>query len=53
LTRAPHDARTGAAGVVDASADHIVAAEPVTAHIHEIHLMVIHVWCAAIEEALP
>jgi D-sedoheptulose 7-phosphate isomerase len=47
-------ALTGAAGLVDATADHIVAVpSTVTAHIQEIHLMVIHVWCAAIEEVLP
>lgn len=46
-------ALTGAAGLVDATADHVVAVpSTVTAHIQEIHLMVIHVWCAAIDEAL-
>jgi D-sedoheptulose 7-phosphate isomerase len=46
-------ALTGAAGVVDGSADHVVAVpSTVTAHIQEIHLMVIHVWCAGVDEVL-
>lgn len=44
-------ALTGAAGLVDATADHVVAVpSTVTAHIQEIHLMVIHVWCASVDE---
>lgn len=46
-------ALTGAAGLVDATADHIVAVpSTVTAHVQEIHLMVIHVWCAAVDDML-
>jgi D-sedoheptulose 7-phosphate isomerase len=46
-------ALTGAAGLVDATADHVVAVpSTVTAHIQEIHLMVIHVWCAAVDDML-
>ena len=46
-------ALTGAAGLVDGSADHVVAVpSTVTAHIQELHLMVIHVWCAAVDEVL-
>lgn len=47
-------ALTGAAGLVDGSADHVVAVpSTVTAHVQEIHLMVIHVWCAGVDEVLP
>lgn len=46
-------ALTGAAGLVDGSADHVVAVpSTVTAHIQEIHLMLLHVWCAGIDDAL-
>jgi D-sedoheptulose 7-phosphate isomerase len=44
-------ALTGASGLVDGSADHIVAVpSTVTAHVQELHLMVIHVWCAAVDD---
>lgn len=44
---------TGAAGLVDGSADHVVAVpSTATAHVQEIHLMVIHVWCAGVDEVL-
>jgi D-sedoheptulose 7-phosphate isomerase len=44
-------ALTGAAGLVDGVADHVVAVpSTVTAHVQELHLMLIHVWCAALEE---
>lgn len=46
-------ALTGAAGLVEGAADHVVAVpSTATAHIQEIHLMVIHVWCAAVDELL-
>jgi D-sedoheptulose 7-phosphate isomerase len=44
-------ALTGAAGLVDGAADHVVSVpSTVTAHVQELHLMIIHVWCAALEE---
>jgi D-sedoheptulose 7-phosphate isomerase len=44
-------ALTGAAGLVDGVADHVVAVpSTVTAHVQELHLLLIHVWCAALEE---
>ena len=44
-------ALTGAAGLVDGVADHVVSVpSTVTAHVQELHLMLIHVWCAALEE---
>lgn len=46
-------ALTGAAGLVDGAADHVVSVpSTVTAHVQELHLMLIHVWCAAVEELL-
>jgi D-sedoheptulose 7-phosphate isomerase len=46
-------ALTGAAGLVDGSADHVVAVpSTITAHIQEIHLLLIHAWCAGIDDAL-
>jgi D-sedoheptulose 7-phosphate isomerase len=44
-------ALTGAAGLVDGSADHVVSVPTtVAAHVQELHLLLIHVWCAALEE---
>jgi D-sedoheptulose 7-phosphate isomerase len=44
-------ALTGAAGLVDGVADHVVSVpSTVTAHVQELHLLLIHVWCAALEE---
>lgn len=46
-------ALTGAAGLVDGSADHVIAVpSTATAHVQEIHLMVIHVWCAGVDGVL-
>lgn len=46
-------ALTGNAGLTGADADHVVAV-PATdsAYIQEVHLMLIHVWCEAIDKAL-
>jgi D-sedoheptulose 7-phosphate isomerase len=44
---------TGAAGLVGGSADHVIAVpSDVTAHVQEVHLMLLHVWCMYIDEAL-
>jgi len=44
---------TGAAGLVNGSADHVIAVpSDVTAHVQEVHLMLLHVWCIHIDEAL-
>jgi len=44
---------TGAAGLVGGSADHVVAVpSDVTAHVQEVHLMLLHVWCIFIDEEL-
>jgi D-sedoheptulose 7-phosphate isomerase len=52
-TGATSVALTGAAGLVDGSADHVIAVpSTATAHVQEIHLMVIHVWCAGVDEVL-
>jgi D-sedoheptulose 7-phosphate isomerase len=46
-------ALTGSAGLVGGEADHLIAVPSAdTAHIQEVHLMVLHVWCIAIDEAL-
>lgn len=46
-------ALTGSAGLIGETADHLLAVPSSnTAHIQEIHLMVIHAWCVAIDEAL-
>lgn len=46
-------ALTGAAGLVDGRADYVLAVpSDVTAHIQEVHLMLLHVWCICIDEAL-
>jgi D-sedoheptulose 7-phosphate isomerase len=45
-------ALTGEAGLVGAEADHILAVpSSVTAHIQEIHLMLLHLWCVEIDKA--
>ena len=47
-------ALTGSAGLVGGEADHLIAVPSTdSAHIQEVHLMVVHAWCAAIDEALP
>ncbi|HEY9285047.1 MAG TPA: SIS domain-containing protein [Pyrinomonadaceae bacterium] len=44
---------TGARGIVSGSADHVIAVpSEVTAHVQEVHLMLLHVWCIHIDEAL-
>jgi len=44
---------TGAAGLVNGTADHVIAVpSDVTAHVQEVHLMLLHVWCIHIDEAL-
>ena len=44
---------TGAAGLVGGSADHVVAVpSDVMAHIQEVHLMLLHIWCIVIDEEL-
>src|SRR5829696_6800925 len=44
---------TGAAGLVDGTADHVLAVpSDSTAHIQELHLMLLHIWCIYIDENL-
>lgn len=44
---------TGAAGLVGGTADHVLAVpSDVTAHVQEVHLMLLHIWCILIDEAL-
>lgn len=44
---------TGNAGLVDATADYVLAVPSgQTAHVQEVHLMLLHVWCIDIDEAL-
>jgi phosphoheptose isomerase len=51
--RAVAVAVTGAAGLVDGTADHVLAVpSDSTAHIQEIHLMLLHIWCTHIDESL-
>jgi D-sedoheptulose 7-phosphate isomerase len=46
-------ALTGAAGLVGGGADHVLAVpSDATAHVQEVHLMLLHVWCIHIDEAL-
>jgi len=46
-------AMTGAAGLVGGTADHVLAVpSDITAHIQEVHLMLLHVWCNYIDENL-
>lgn len=43
----------GRAGLVGGSADHVLAVpSDQTAHVQEVHLMLLHVWCIYIDEAL-
>jgi len=43
----------GAAGLVGGAADHVLAVPSnQTAHVQEVHLMLLHVWCIYIDEAL-
>lgn len=45
-------ALTGAAGLVDATADYVVAVpSSETACIQEVHLMLIHAWCQGVDKA--
>ncbi len=44
---------TGAAGLVDGTADHVLAVpSSVTAHVQEVHLMLLHIWCVYLDEQL-
>jgi len=44
---------TGAAGLVGGTADHVIAVpSDQTAHIQEVHLMLLHVWCIYIDAEL-
>ena len=46
-------ALTGARGLTGAEADHVLAVPSnVTAHIQEVHLMLIHAWCTEIDRVL-
>lgn len=47
-------AATGAAGLADgAAADHVLAVPSrITAHIQEMHLMLLHLWCVSVDEAV-
>jgi D-sedoheptulose 7-phosphate isomerase len=46
-------ALTGSAGLVGGVSDHLLAVPSTdTAHIQEVHLMILHAWCVAIDEAL-
>jgi D-sedoheptulose 7-phosphate isomerase len=45
-------ALTGAAGLTSGTADHVVRVpSTVTAHIQEVHLMLLHAWCGAVDAA--
>jgi D-sedoheptulose 7-phosphate isomerase len=44
---------TGSAGLVGGEADHVLAVpSDVTAHVQEVHLMLLHVWCIYVDEQL-
>lgn len=46
-------ALTGSRGLVGAEADHVLAVpSDVTAHVQEVHLMLIHAWCTEIDRAV-
>lgn len=46
-------ALTGARGLVGAEADHVLAVPSTsTAHVQELHLMLLHIWCIGIDAAL-
>ncbi len=45
-------ALTGAAGLSGADADHLIAVpSDVTAHVQEVHLMLLHLWCVEVDAA--
>lgn len=45
-------ALTGAAGLADGTADLLLAVpSDVTAHVQEVHLLILHVWCRAVDAA--
>lgn len=47
-------ALTGAAGLSSGAVDHLVKVpSKVTAHIQEVHLMLLHAWCEAVDAAFP
>jgi D-sedoheptulose 7-phosphate isomerase len=47
-------ALTGSAGLVGGEADHVVRVpSTVTAHVQEVHLMLLHAWCDAIDAEFP
>lgn len=49
----PTIALTGAAGLTGGNADHLIAVpSDDTAHIQEVHLMILHAWCIAIDNVL-
>lgn len=44
---------TGSAGIVGGDADYVIAVpSDVTAHVQEVHLMLLHVWCIYVDEQL-
>ena len=44
---------TGAAGLIGGTADHVIAVpSDATAHVQEVHLMLLHVWCIYIDAEL-
>jgi D-sedoheptulose 7-phosphate isomerase len=44
---------TGGAGLIDGTADYLLAVpSEVTAHVQEVHLMLLHVWCIYVDERL-
>ncbi|HEX8774154.1 MAG TPA: SIS domain-containing protein [Pyrinomonadaceae bacterium] len=44
---------TGAAGLIGGTADHLIAVpSEATAHVQEVHLMLLHVWCIYIDAEL-
>lgn len=46
-------ALTGSAGLVVGEADYVIAVpSDVTAHVQELHLMLLHVWCIRVDEQL-
>jgi D-sedoheptulose 7-phosphate isomerase len=46
-------ALVGGAGLIGGSADHVLAVpSDSTAHVQEVHLMLLHVWCILIDEEL-
>ncbi len=46
-------ALTGEAGLIGVDADHVLAVPSADSeHIQEVHLMLLHLWCAAVDDAL-